>query len=315
MSYTEGSIVLVFIIRRLLLLIPVIIGVLTLVFLMRALVPGDPIEIMFLGQMPPDPETVASIRRELARQALLPVQYVEYIVGVVQGDLGTLSARRPVLVEIMDRYPYTLILTTASLIVALFVGLSTGIVAAVYRDSWIDTGTMLLALFGLSMPAFWFGLIMIQIFAVQLRWFPVMGSSSWRHLVLPALTLGLIAATVQARIARSSMLEVLSSDYIRTAKAKGLSKPTVVLRHGLKNALIPTMTILGLQVGALLGGAFIIESVFAWHGVGELAVQAISQRDFPLVQGIIVVVATTYVLVNLLIDVSYRLVDPRIDYE
>ena len=316
MSYTEVSIVLVFIIRRLLLLIPVIIGVLTLVFLMRALVPGDPIEIMFLGQMPPDPETVANIRRELGLDKPLPVQYVEYIVGVFQGDLGTsIRTRRPVLAEIMDRYPYTLILTTASLIVALFVGLGTGIVAAVYRDSWIDTGTMLLALFGLSMPAFWFGLIMIQIFAVQLRWFPVMGSSSWRHLVLPALTLGLIAATVQARIARSSMLEVLSSDYIRTAKAKGLSKPTVVLRHGLKNALIPTMTILGLQVGALLGGAFIIESVFAWHGVGELAVQAISQRDFPLVQGIIVVVATTYVLVNLLIDVSYRLVDPRIDYE
>ena len=222
-SYTEISIVLVFITRRLLLLIPVILGVLTLIFLMRALVPGDPIEIMFLGQMPPDPETVANIRRELGLDKPLPLQYVEYIAGVLQGDLGTsIRTRRPVLEEIRDRYPYTLILTTASLIVALFVGLGTGIVAAVYRDSWIDTGTMLLALFGLSMPAFWFGLIMIQIFAVQLRWFPVMGSSSWRHLVLPALTLGLIAATVQARIARSSMLEVLSSDYIRTAKAKGL---------------------------------------------------------------------------------------------
>jgi ABC-type dipeptide/oligopeptide/nickel transport system permease component len=197
----------------------------------------------------------------------------------------------------------------------LVVGLTTGILAAVYRDTWIDTTTMLLALFGLSMPAFWFGLMMIQFFGVQLRWFPVMGAESWRHLVLPALTLGLIASTVQARIARSSMLEVLTSDYIRTAKAKGLSKRTVVLRHALKNALIPTMTILGLQVGALLGGAFIIESVFAWHGVGELAVKAISQRDFPLVQGIIVVVATTYVLVNVAIDVSYRLIDPRIEYE
>jgi ABC-type dipeptide/oligopeptide/nickel transport system permease component len=307
---------LAYIARRLLLLIPVILGVLTLVFLMRALVPGDPIEIMFLGQVPPDPDTVADIRRELGLDKPLPMQYVQYLAGVVQGDLGTsIRTRRPVLDEIMDRYPYTLVLTAASLVVAMFVGLTTGILAAVYRDTWIDTTSMMLALFGLSMPAFWFGLMMIQFFGVQLRWFPVMGAESWRHLVLPALTLGLIASTVQARIARSSMLEVLTSDYIRTAKAKGLSKRTVVLRHALKNALIPTMTILGLQVGALLGGAFIIESVFAWHGVGELAVKAISQRDFPLVQGIIVVVATTYVLVNVAIDVSYRLIDPRIEYE
>ena len=307
----------VYFLRRLLLLIPVVIGVLTMIFLLRALVPGDPIEIMFLGQIPPDPETVAEIRAELGLDKPLPVQYVQYIAGVFQGDLGTsVRTRRPVIEEIKDRYPNTLILTAASLVIALVVGLSMGILAAVYKDSWIDTVTMFLALFGLSMPAFWFGLIMIRFFVgVQLRWFPVMGSGSPRHLVLPALTLGLIASTVQARISRSSMLEVLTSDYVRTAKAKGLTHRTVVLGHGLKNALIPTMTILGLQVGGLLGGAFIIESVFAWHGVGELAVQAISQRDFPLVQGIIVVVATTYVLVNMLVDISYQLLDPRIDYE
>ena len=307
---------LLYLIRRLLFVIPVVIGVLTLVFLMRALVPGDPIEIMFLGQVPPDPDTVADIRRELGLDKPLPLQYVQYVVGVVQGDLGkSVRTRRPVLDEIRDRYPNTLILAAASLVVALVVGLTTGVLAAVYKDSWIDTVTMFLALFGLSMPAFWFGLMMIQTFGVYLRWFPVMGSGSFRHLVMPALTLGLIASTVQARVARSSMLEVLSSDYVRTARAKGLSRAVVILRHALRNALVPTMTILGLQVGGLLGGAFIIEAVFAWHGVGELAVQAISQRDFPVIQGIIVVVATTYVLVNVLIDLSYRLLDPRIEYE
>ena len=305
-----------YLIRRLLLLIPVVLGVLTLVFFMRALIPGDPIEIMFLGQIPPNPETVAEIRRELGLDAPLPVQYVNYIAGVVQGDLGTsVRTRRPVLVEIQDRYVNTLILTFASLAIALTVGLITGILAAVYRDSLIDTVTMVLALFGLSMPAFWFGLLMIYFFGVQLRWFPVMGSGSLRHLVLPALTLGLIASTIQARVTRSSMLEVLNSDYIRTARAKGLSKAAVVLRHGLKNALIPTVTVLGLQVGGLLGGAFIIETVFAWHGIGELAVRAISQRDFPVIQGVIVVVATTYVVVNLFVDIAYRMLNPRISYE
>jgi ABC-type dipeptide/oligopeptide/nickel transport system permease component len=165
------------------------------------------------------------------------------------------------------------------------------------------------------MPAFWFGLLMIQVFGVNLRWLPVMGSGSLRHLILPALTLGLIASTVQARIVRSSMLEVLNSDYVRTARAKGLPSRLVILRHALKNALIPLVTILGLQVGGLLGGAFIIETVFAWRGIGELAVKAISQRDFPVVQGVIVVVAMTYVLVNLLVDLTYRFLDPRISYE
>ncbi|HMN29832.1 MAG TPA: ABC transporter permease, partial [Caldilineaceae bacterium] len=211
--------------------------------------------------------------------------------------------------------PNTLMLTVASLLVAMVVGFTTGIVAAMYRGTLIDFLTMLLALTGLSMPAFWFGLMMIQFFAVQLRWFPVMGAGSLRHLVLPALTLGLIAATVQARIVRSSMLEVLGADYIRTARAKGLPGRIVILRHGLKNALIPTLTILGLQIGGLLGGAFIIESVFAWQGVGQLAVQAITQRDFPMIQGVIAVVATTYVLVNLFVDIAYAWVDPRITYE
>jgi ABC-type dipeptide/oligopeptide/nickel transport system permease component len=272
--------------------------------------------IMFQGEVPPSPELVAQLRQELGLDAPLPVQYVQYVAGVVQGDLGTsVRTRRPVLVEIQERYAYTLVLTFASLLIAMVVGMSTGILAAVYKDSIIDNLTMFLALFGLSMPAFWFGLLMIQWFGVNLRWFPVMGASSWRHLVLPAMTLGLIASTVQARVVRSSMLEVLNSDYVRTARAKGLHSQIVVMRHALKNAMIPMVTILGLQVGGLLGGAFIIETVFAWHGIGELAVKAITQRDFPVIQGVIVVVAITYVLVNLLVDLSYRWLDPRISYE
>jgi ABC-type dipeptide/oligopeptide/nickel transport system permease component len=305
-----------YIVRRLLLLIPVVFGVLTLVFLMRAFIPGDPIDYMFMGQMSPSPELRATLRKEFGLDEPLYVQYVRYVTGVVQGDLGmSVYSRRPVLVEIQERYGYTVLLTLASLLVALTVGMITGILAAVYKDSAIDNLTMFFALFGLSMPAFWFGLLMIQWFGVNLRWFPVMGASSWRHLVLPALTLGLIASTVQARVVRSSMLEVLNSDYVRTARAKGLREWLVVLRHGLKNALIPTVTVLGLQVGGLLGGAFIIETVFAWRGIGELAVNAINQRDFPVIQGVIVVVAITYVLVNLVVDLSYRLLDPRIAYE
>jgi ABC-type dipeptide/oligopeptide/nickel transport system permease component len=308
--------VIAYLIRRVLFMFPVIFGVLLLVFLMRALVPGDPIEIMFFGELPPDKATVDSIRHELGLDVPLPVQFVNYVIAAAHGDLGkSVRTRRPVVVEIADRYKNTLILTFASFAVAVVVGLTTGILAAVYRDSLIDTLTMVFAMFGLSMPAFWFGLMMIIVFAVNLRWLPVMGSDGPANLVLPALTLGLIVSTVIARITRSSMLDVLNADYVRTARAKGLRESAVVLRHALKNALIPVVTILGLQLGGLLGGAFIIEVVFAWHGVGELAVQAISRRDFPLIQGIIVVVAVTYILVNLVVDIVYRMLDPRIKFD
>lgn len=305
-----------YIVYRLGLMITVVLGILVLVFSMRYLVPGDPIEIMFFGQLPPDQETVDSIRHELGLDKPLPVQFVHYVIGVARGDLGkSLRTRRPVLQEIGSRYKNTLLLTFSSLVIALGVGLTTGIISALYKDTVVDHVMMLIALFGLSMPAFWFGLMMIYIFGVKLRWLPVMGASSWRHLVMPAVTLGLIASTILARIARSSMLDVLNQEYVRTARSKGLHERAVILRHALRNAMIPVLTILGLQIGALLGGAFIIEVVFAWHGVGELAVQAIQQRDFPLIQGIIVVVAVTYVLVNLVIDLLYKVLDPRIEYE
>ena len=306
----------VYVARRLLFLLPVVLGVLTLVFLMRVLVPGDPIEIMYLGQLPPDKATVDMIRRELGLNAPLHVQFVRYLGSALRGELGrSVRTRRPVSAEIAARYGNTLLLAFASLTVAVTVGLTMGILAAIYRDTVVDTVTMMLAMVGLSMPAFWFGLIMMSIFSVQLRWLPVMGSDSLRHLVLPALTLGLIASTILARITRSSMLDVLNAQYIRTARAKGLRQQVVILRHALKNALIPVVTILGLQMGGLLGGAFIIEVVFSWHGVGELAVQAISQRDFPVIQGVVVVVAATYVVINLIVDLTYSALDPRIIYE
>lgn len=303
-----------YIIRRLLLLIPIWFGILILVFLMRVLVPGDPVEIMFFGQQT-DPQVKAAVRHQLGLDQPLQVQFVEYVSGVLHGDLGTsITAQRPVLEMIESRYPYTVVLTVTSLTVALLIGLVTGILSAIRKDTIIDAVSMIFALAGLSMPAFWLGLLLIYIFAVNLGWFPVLGSMSPKGLVLPSVTLGVIASAVIARIVRSSMLEVLGEDYIRTARAKGIGESTVVLTHALRNALIPIVTIVGLQFGALLSGAFIIEFVFAWHGVGELAIQALQKRDFPLIQGIILVVSTTYVLVNLAVDLVYALVDPRIAY-
>jgi peptide/nickel transport system permease protein len=307
--------VLAYALRRLALLIPTWIGILVLVFLMRALVPGDPVDVMFFGQLT-DPAVKQAVRHQLGLDQPLPTQFVEYAWGAVHGNLGvSITTQRPVVEEIATRYPYTVVLTITSLAVSLLVGLSTGIVAALYKDTILDTVAMILALVGLSMPGFWLGLLLIYLFAINLGWFPVLGSMSPKGLVLPSVTLGVIVSGVLARIVRSSMLDVLSEDYIRTARAKGLAARVVVIRHALKNALIPIVTIVGLQFGGLLSGAFVIEYVFAWHGVGELAIQALQKRDFPLIQGIILVVSTTYVLVNLAVDLLYAAIDPRIVYQ
>lgn len=303
-----------YIIRRLLLLIPIWLGILALTFLMRVLVPGDPVEIMFFGQQS-DPEVIEMVRRDLGLDRPLYEQFVLYVWGAMQGDLGTsITTQNAVWDEIIARFPYTVVLTVTSLSVAIVIGLIAGILSAVYKDSIIDALAMIFALAGLSMPAFWLGLVLIYVFAVQLGWFPVLGEMSVKGLVLPSITLGVIASAILARIVRSSMLEVLNEDYVRSARAKGLVERTVIIRHALKNALIPILTIIGLQFGALLSGAFVIEVVFAWHGIGELAVIALQRRDFPLIQGVILVVATTYVLVNLVVDVLYAVVDPRISY-
>lgn len=301
-----------FVLRRLLATIPIWFAILTMVFLLRPLVPGDPVKIMFFGRSSSQ-EAIEATRRDLGLDQSLPRQYVNYLTGVAQGDLGTsVTTREPVLDEIKERYPATLKLALGSFLVSTIVGLVTGVLSAVYKGSPIDTFSMIFSLIGLSMPAFWFGLLVIYLFAVKLRWFDVIPDGSLKSLVMPAVTLGLIASSIIARLVRSAMLEVLGQDFIRTARAKGLRERRVLIRHALGNALIPIVTILGLQFGGLLSGAFIIEAVFAWHGIGELGVQAFAKRDFPLIQGIVLVVATSYVLVNLAVDILYAWLDPRI---
>lgn len=302
----------IFVLRRILVTIPVWFAIVTLVFLMRPLVPGDPVKIMFFGRSSSQ-EAIEALRHNLGLDKPLPEQYLNYVTGVLQGDLGTsITTRRPVTTEIWERYPATLELALGSLFVSTIVGLTAGVLAAVYKDSLIDTVSMIISLAGLSMPAFWFGLLMIYFFSVKLGWFNVLPDGSLKSLVMPSVCLGLITSSVIARLVRSAMLEVLGQDFIRTARAKGLKERRVLLRHALGNALIPIVTILGLQFGTLLSGAFIIEAVFAWHGIGELGVRAFSKRDFPLIQGIVLVVATTYVIVNLLVDLLYAFLDPRI---
>lgn len=303
-----------YILRRVLMLIPIWFGILVLVFLMRVLVPGDPIQLMFAGRFS-DPQVEASMRHKYGLDKPLPTQFIDYVDGVIHGNLGySITAQEPVTSLIETHYPYTVVLTLTSLTIAVAIGLITGVVSAIYKDSIIDVGSMIFALAGLSMPAFWLGLLLIYFFAVDLGWFPVLGSMTPKGLVLPSVTLGVIASAVTARLVRSTMLDVLGEDYIRTARAKGIANLPVVLRHGLRNALIPIVTIIGLQFGGLLSGAFIVEVIFAWHGVGELAVNALQQRDFALIQGIVLVVATTYVIVNLGVDLLYAVLDPRITY-
>jgi ABC-type dipeptide/oligopeptide/nickel transport system permease component len=245
----------------------------------------------------------------------LTTQFVEYVEGVAHGDLGfSITSQQPVTKLIEAHYPYTVVLTLTSLSIAIVIGIVTGIIAALRKDTVIDLISMIFALAGLSMPAFWLGLLLIYIFAVDLHWFPVLGAMSPKGLVLPSITLGVIASAVIARLVRSTMIDVLNEDYIRTARAKGIVETRIVVQHALRNALIPIVTIIGLQFGGLLSGAFIVEVVFAWHGIGELAITALQHRDFPLIQGIVLVVATTYVLVNLAVDVLYAVIDRRIIY-
>jgi peptide/nickel transport system permease protein len=304
-----------YIVRRLLMLIPIWFGILILVFLMRVLVPGDPIQLMFAGRFS-DPQVEAAMRHKYGLDKPMLTQFVDYVDGVAHGNLGySITAQRPVTTLIKVHYPYTVVLTLTSLSIAVTIGMVSGIISALRKDTIVDVISMIFALAGLSMPAFWLGLLMIYVFAVDLHWFPVLGSMSPKGIVLPSLTLGVIASAVTARLVRSTMLDVLGEDYVRTARAKGIASFHVVMRHALRNALIPIVTIVGLQFGGLLSGAFIVEVIFAWHGVGELAVTALQQRDFPLIQGIVLVVATTYVLVNLCVDLLYAVLDPRIVYK
>ena len=303
---------LTYVAARVLACVPVLVGVTLAVFSLLFLIPGDPVKMM-LAEFATTPEQVARMRAQLRLDDPIALQYGRFVWGAVTGDLGTsIRSRRPVAQEIGENLGSTATLATASMAIAVVLGVSLGLVASLARNSWLDVGSMFVALLGVSMPSFWLGLLLILGFSLHLRWLPATGGGDLPHLVMPALTLGLIASAIIARLTRSSMLEVLGQEYIRTARAKGLAGWSVVVRHGLANALIPIVTIFGLQFGNLLAGAVIVETVFSRPGVGRLIVSGILNKDFPLVQGTILFVAAAYVLINLMVDLAYAVLDPRI---
>ena len=305
---------LTWILQRVLAVVPVLFGVTLAVFSMLFLVPGDPVKMM-LAEFVTNPDQVAQMRAQLHLDEPVLKQYGRFVANAVRGDLGTsIRSRRPVTTEIGENVASTAQLALAAMLVAIAVGVPLGLLAALSRNSWLDVASMGTALLGVSMPSFWLGLLLIFVFSLHLAWFPATGGGDLHHLVLPAITLGTIAAAIIARLTRSSMLEVLGQDYVRTARAKGLGGFSVVVRHALKNALIPVITIFGLQFGNLLAGAVIVETVFSRPGLGRLIVGGILNKDFPLVQGTVLFVATVYVLINVLVDVAYAYADPRIRF-
>ncbi len=303
---------LIFVARRVLAVVPVLFGVTLAVFSMLFLVPGDPVKMM-LAEFVTNPDQIAQMRAQLHLDEPVIQQYGRFVSNTLRGDLGTsIRSRRPVATEIAENIGSTGQLALASMAVAIGLGIPLGVVAALGRNSWLDVAAMVVALLGVAMPSFWLGLLLIFGLSLHLGWFPATGGGDFHHLVLPAVTLGMIAAAIIARLTRSSMLEVLGQDYVRTARAKGLAWWGVVVRHALKNALIPIVTIFGLQFGNLLAGAVIVETVFSRPGLGRLIVGGILAKDFPLVQGAVLFVAVAYVLINVLVDVAYAFVDPRI---
>ncbi len=303
-----------YVLRRLGLTCLVLLAVSGLVFLMSHLTPGDPATIM-LGENASSAD-VLRLRHDLGLDRPLLVQYGVYLGNVLRGDLGrSIRSGRPVAREIWDRFPPTLQLTVAATAVASAAGILLGAIAAVLRNRLIETLLMSASLLGISMPSFWLGLLLILLFGLVLRWFPIAGGSGWQALVLPTVTLGSQAAAVLARLTRASLLDILPSDFVRTARAKGVASRRILFHHALRNALIPVVTVIGLQFGGLLGGAVIVESVFARAGLGRFAVSAIQSRDFPLIQGIVLFAAAVYALVNLSVDLLYVTLDPRIDYD
>jgi len=302
-----------YIARRLLLTIPILIGVTFLSFMILHLVPGNP--ALVIAGVGASPEDIQRIEQALGLNRPLLDQYGVFLRNVLQGNLGlSITSNEPVSQEISDRFPVTLTLAAASTIFAVVVGLALGMVAAAKRATLVDVGASVIFLFALSMPTFWLGIVLILVFAVKLPWLPAAGWSGVSSIVLPALTLGAGGIAIIARLTRASLLETLGSDYIRTARAKGVPGAVVFVRHALRNALVPVITVIGLEFGTLLGGAVITEQVFAIPGLGRLVVTAISGRDYPTLQGGVLVIAVMVVLVNLLTDLAYALIDPRIRY-
>ncbi len=302
-----------YLIQRSLLFLPTLFGALTLVFFLIHLVPGDPIEIM-LGETASAADK-EELRRSLALDQPLMVQYRNFLTGLLSGDLGrSLYEQSGVTDLIRTRLPATIELTLCAMAMAIIISFPLATLAAVNKGSWIDRGSLLFSLLGLSLPNFWLGPLLMIIFSIQLGWTPVSGRGGIDHLLLPSLTLGLGMAAILTRILRTSLLQVTNEDYVRTARAKGLSEKVVWFKHTLRNALLSVITIMSLQVGSLLAGSIITETIFSWPGIGRLTVQAIQSRDYPLVQGCVLVIATSYLLVNLLTDIFYQLADPRITY-
>ncbi len=302
-----------YVIRRLLLAIPVLIGVSILVFAIIRFIPGDPARA--IAGVHASPEYIEQVRRELLLDEGLHVQYFVYMTNLLQGDLGRSTfTNRPVTVELAQRFPNTMVLAATAMVIASIIGMSAGIVSATKRYSLFDNFSMLAALVGVAAPVFWLGVMFQLLFSVQLGWLPSGGIGTWKHLVLPALTLGLATAALLARITRSSMLEVLGQDYITTARSKGLIERVVINKHAFKNALIPVVTVIGLQFGTLLGGAVLTETVFSWPGIGRLMVDSILARDYPVVQGAVLLLAVFFVMINLVVDIIYAFLDPRISY-
>jgi len=303
-----------FLVRRLLLTIPVLLGVATLVFSLIHLVPGDPVQSM-LGESA-SPEDITEMRGRLGLDRPLWAQYVSFLKGIGTGNLGTsLRTNQPVTAAIAERMPATFELAFAAMFVATAIAIPLGIIAAVGAGTHVDHAATTLALLGISIPNFWLGPLLAIVFSVTLGWLPVSGRGTPAHLVLPAITLGAPLAAVLARMTRASVIEELRELYVLAARARGVSRLRAVVRHAFRNSLIPIVTILGLQFGAVLTGAVITETIFAWPGVGRLLIQSISFRDYPLVQGCILLIAVTYVAMNVLTDVVYGLLDPRIRFE
>jgi peptide/nickel transport system permease protein len=303
---------LMFILRRLFQTIPVIIGVTFVVFFIMQLVPGDP-AVLLAGEGA-SKETIEAIRQQLGLNRPLYVQYFDYLMNLAKGDFGvSLKNSQPVLDEILVRLPITMELALFSILITIVLGMGAGIISAVKPYSMQDVGVMLVALIGISLPSFWFGLMLMYFFSVKLQILPVAGWDSLLHVILPALTLGAGGAAIVARMTRSSMLDVIRQDYIRTARAKGLRERLIIYKHALRNALIPVITVVGLQFGALLGGTVLVESIFAINGLGRMIVDAIRMRDLPMVQGGVLFASLIFVIVNLFVDVFYRFFNKRIE--
>lgn len=303
-----------YVLKRLLGLLPTLLIVAVLVFLFVHMLPGDPARLA----AGPDasPETVALVRADLGLDKPLPQQFLNFFSNMLQGDFGhSLRSKRPVSTEIAERFMPTLLLTLTSMAWAVVFGMAIGITSAVYRNKWPDRLGMTLAVSGISFPAFALGMLLMQLFSVQLGWLPTVGADSWKHYILPSITLGAAVAAVMARFTRASFVEVIQEDFVRTARAKGVSEKWVVLKHCLRNALIPVVTMMGLQFGFLLGGSIVVEAVFNWPGLGRLLVDAVDMRDYPVIQTLVLLFSLEFILINLVVDVLYGFINPTIRYK